>query len=125
MNLEQLQNMSDAELNELSAVKVMGKLYQIGKMWEKVEGGAGHRLIADWNPTTDMNDAMELMDKTKIDHDHIGLYCSQLIGTTWTVTITDIHPPAEDGFPDVKEMAVEADTAPRAITIASILAKEE
>lgn len=65
MNLEQLQAMTNEDLNELAAVKVMG--------FEKNEPGRivfykisdGKSIVAeDWNPTEDMNDAMEL--KTKI-----------------------------------------------------------
>lgn len=64
MNLEQLQAMSDTELNELSAVKVMGWEKSFTFEGQRYNGEYGKEAIQrDWNPTTDMNDAMELQKK--------------------------------------------------------------
>src|SRR5690554_288263 len=64
MNLEQLNAMSDAELNELSAVKVMGWEKSFVFEGKRYNGVYGKEAIQrDWNPTTDMNDAMELQKK--------------------------------------------------------------
>lgn len=119
MNLEQLQLLSDVELNELSAVKVMGKLYQHGKMWEVVESKAGHRLIGDWYPTTDMNDAMELWDKLHSQGWELSLSCDHKITTPW-----DCRMFLMEDHDVVKKVITHEKTASRAITIASILAKE-
>lgn len=63
MNLEQLQAMTDEELNELSAVKVMGwektKVNRVVRVWAS-GSGEQKRNIDNWNPTNDMKDAMEL-----------------------------------------------------------------
>lgn len=120
MNIEQLQGMTDDELNELSATKVMG--------WEPVQRdgyvsyyNADGTFIKDyaWNPTNDMNDAMELVNafgnalalqgpgSTDMNENYRDF-------KTWT---------ADLAFKCNTEAT--ADTAPRAITIASILAKEE
>lgn len=102
MSLEYLQSLSDAELNELSAVKVMG--------WERKSDDNRHFLDKDgfrvyvWNPTSDMNDAMTLLSVFRDVHikkNHSG---------GWIVSI---------GRFDEYDSSL-----PRAITIASILAKE-
>lgn len=113
MNLEQLQAMSDAELNELSAVKVMGKLYQNGKMWEKAEETDGHRLLGDWNPAADMNDAILLIEVLKKKIMPINMF--PVYPTGWHC---HVHKANKLLF------IVPSDSLPRAITLSSILALE-
>lgn len=125
MNLEQLQSMSDAELNELSAVKVME--------WEKRGTSTAYFLNDEiirtmeetsygpaWNPATDMNDAMELWDKLHSQGWELNLSCDKKITTPWDcrLFLTD------KDYNVSKRIIVHNKTAPRAITIASILAKE-
>ena len=137
MNLEQLQAMSDDELNELSAVKVMGY-----KLYEEIPGGyhpfqgnydwlenqanyphfikySNGRVILwkipsvdgrDWKPTTDMNDAMELLNKFLLwEIKNHGTIEKSVIIKDMTKPFQPVHD---------KNLAL-------AITIASILAKEE
>lgn len=64
MNLEQLQGLSDAELNELSAVKVMGWESHAGSLHQKWDRNTSQLLNkSDWNPTTDMNDCFKLLER--------------------------------------------------------------
>ena len=115
MNLEQLQIMSDDELNELAATKVMG--------WEK-QGEVfidGNDIIFNevWNPTTDMNDAYGLL-KQFMD---------------WEINISRglndwICRLSEGVIEDAVNVEAQCESLPRAITIAtsclaSILAKGE
>lgn len=130
MNLEQLQAMSDTELNELSAVKVMGSELRLFPEWDKspinfpiiAYSPTSDRLILwknhqtdgiTWNPTTDMNDALLLMK-------HIPNYRVEL---EFMETLTfNCWVFAENGA----VLLVAEDYEPaRAITIASILSKEE
>lgn len=108
MNLQTLQAMSDAELNELSAVKVL-------KMnWHNTFGmwiGDGVSYIK-WNPTIDMNDAMELAGNYFFLFKWEGYHNNE-----WECKLVFDDP--ED-----RRYYGYADTAPRAITLASILAKE-
>lgn len=123
MNLEQLQSMSDSELNELSAVKVMG--------WEKKGTSTAYFLNGEiirtmeetsygsaWNPTTDMNDAMELYRELKKDDWRMHLMSHYSHGP---------ERPFEFGC-DLARKGIHvvgySETAPRAITIAALLALE-
>lgn len=140
MTLEQLQSMSDAELNSLAAVKVMGyKLWHetpggyhpFQGNYEWLENGANYphfinypngRVILweipnadgrDWKPTTDMNDCFKIV---------------KLIPRKYRIEIVRVE---ETGLfvcsifeDDIKLLySVESDMPARAITIAAILAK--
>ena len=115
MTLEQLQAMSDTELNELAAVKVMGKLYQNGKMWDELEGRPGHRLIGEWNPTVNMNDAFELLRALGKLGILYRIKFSEIISKTFTASTGELAI-----WPNAIFLL-----EPKHITIASILAKEE
>lgn len=124
MNLEQLQLLSDAELNELSAVKVMGYSYrgycEDAPAYPYVSPDPNGKLVMYdeeefykwWSPTSDMNDAMELANKFnthQITKSHTGFSHSELpyraiVGKNQNVAYSD--------------------SPSRAITIASILALE-
>lgn len=111
MNLEQLNAMSDAELNELSAVKVMGWEYQ-NKAAYSDNGEGIMTYIGAWNPATDMNDAMEL----------VGNYFSLFKWEGYHNNEWECKLVFDD--PEDRRYYGYANTAPRAITLASILAKE-
>lgn len=121
MNLEQLQAMNNEELNELSAVIVMEKLYQNGRMWVKIPNKSGLHLVGDWSPTSDMNDAMELWNKLHSEGWELNLSCDKKITTPWDcrLFLTD------KDYNVTKRIITHNKTASRAITIASILAKGE
>lgn len=106
MILEQLQAMSDEELNELSAVKVMGyDMRPDGYFFDQ----DGFRVYL-WRPCTDMNDAIELANKLKEEMTFIDFFST---ADSYNVVIDD------------KGIVVQEEKAPRAITIAAILAKGE
>lgn len=115
MTLEQLQAMSDKEVNQLSAVKVCGWQLEtrsgyIDNNWV-TETGLIH--INNWNPTTDMNDAMRLAEHAV----NGSKYSDVTISIPMCVVIFHRH--------TVEELIVDTeDSLPRAITIAAILAKE-
>lgn len=124
MNLEQLQLLSDAELNEISAVKVM--------KWEKRGTSTAYFLNDEiirtkeetsygspWNPATDMDDTMELWDKLHSQGWELSLSCDHKITTPW-----DCRMFLMEDHDVVKKVITHEKTASRAITIASILAKE-
>lgn len=111
MNLEQLQALSDSELNELSAVKVMG--WETSLSWggtDWIQGFVSMREKIRWNPTTDMNDAMELVGNYFFIFKWEGYHNNE-----WECKLVFDDP--ED-----RRYYGYANTAPRAITIASILA---
>lgn len=131
MTLEQLQSMSDMELNTLAAVKVMGWRcdYLFG---EKVVEGNESCLYLDvnhtpnWNPARDMNDAMKVLGRIKDEKGHINLnYAGCMSAAFWNFQIIDILPTKDGEMPDVKEISVDDNSPSRAITIAAILAKDE
>lgn len=126
MNLEQLQSMSDKELNELSALKVMGwelsKYAHEKEVWAvipKLKEKTEKYIGTIWNPVNDMNDAMELINKLHTDMWEMNLYLDHKITTPWDCRLF-----LNDGFNKEKRVISHEKTAPRAITIASILAKE-
>ena len=111
MTLEQLSKMSDMELNELAAVKVME--------YDK-EGIDVKYMMArgEWNPCTDMNDAMQLLEIMA----HDTKYSDVTITYPWCV-VADWRP-----LDDESGWGIRVDTEdslPRSITIAAILAKGE
>lgn len=117
MNLEELQTMSDAELNKLSATKVMAYGYrgycEDPPVYPYVSLAPNGNLVLytsddckRWNPVIDMNDAMELVNKVCA---HYTFYIFIKGGMTL----------AEIGMNKVHDQSPS-----RAITIASILAKE-
>ncbi len=113
---KQLQSMSDAELNELAAVEVMGwenHFYYANRRYNGVFGVNG--VQKDWNPTTDMTDAFEIIRFLK--QKGYRFHMSVNIQGNY-VAIFKI---------ENKMLEWEADSleAPRAITMASILAKGE
>lgn len=120
MNLEQLQAMTDEELNELSAVKVMEWEKSFTFEGQRYNGEYGKEAIQrDWNPTTDMNDAMELWNKLHSEGWELSISCDQKVTYPW-----DCRMFMNDGFNKEKRVIAHEKTASRAITIASILAKE-
>lgn len=104
MTLEQLQAMSDAELNELAAIKIL---------W----GGIVNVPSDNWKPTTDMNDAWMLV---KIMHDDSYGFALGNIDDEWSAWFIEpnLNSHKDEGRVTCKE-------ASRAITIAAILAKVE
>lgn len=105
MNLEQLKLLSDSELNTLAAEKVMGfKFHKNFDMWFNEK-----KMYESWNPCSDMNDAMELSEKLRGENIFIDLYSN--VGG-YSVIIEETKTVVHDR------------KASRAITIASILAKE-
>lgn len=138
LNLETLQSMSDSELNELSAVKVMGyTMYHYNK---DIEENCYYLLMngldavnplshgynteeeawRDWNPTSDMNDAMEL--ETKIINERangrlIYIWYIDLLGKVVGIeNVKEIY-----GYSQLRDLI---HATPRQRTIASIRALE-
>ena len=119
MTLEQLQAMSDDELNELAAVKVMGwtmqtmsgYMYYDDKENQEIRFVSQHRTPT-WYPCADMNDAMRLAEHAV----HASKYSDVTISLPMNTVIFHRHT-AEELIVDTE------DSLPRAITIAAILAK--
>lgn len=116
--------MSDSELNELSAVKVMG--WEISKYAQGIENEVWvvipkHKDETEnyvgtlWNPTTDMNDAMLMWDKLHSDGWELSLSCDQKVTYPWDCRMFLL---------ERKRVIAHEKTPSRAITIASILALE-
>jgi hypothetical protein len=141
IELEELQAMTDTELNEMAAVKVMGWKYRISKHGHyivesphgtrfepnyaspKFDEQTGEKIEYSWSdgvdiprPTTDMNDAMLLFEQMVQE----SKYSDATITYPWCV-VASWNPMAEDAEWRIR---VEDDSLPRAITIASILALE-
>lgn len=119
MNLEQLQAMYDEELNELSAVKVMGWIKEDSKSFDRsryVANDGSYIGCHAWNPTNDMNDAMTLFEAMVQD----TRYSDATITFPWYV-VAGWNPMSDEGGWKIQ---VDDEKLPRAITIASILAKE-
>lgn len=97
MTLEQLQEMSDTELNKLAAVKVMECRY-----------------IKGWNPAGDMNDALELVREIAPHFGRIEMVAvdGMCVCSVFKDDITLVQ-------------TVESYSMPRAVTIATILTKED
>jgi hypothetical protein len=115
MTFEQLQAMSDSELNELSAVKVMGWEYQ-NKTAYSDNGEGIMTYIGAWEPTTDMNDCFELLERF---HDfNIRKYNNGESYNVMIITNDNDQPKNCLLYEGVNKLQ-------RAITIASILAKGE
>ena len=114
MNLEQLQAMSDEELNELAAVKVMGwenSFIFEGQRYNGIYGEEAH--AKDWNPTSDMNDCFALVKKIPTKYRVEVVYVNgEFVCNVFADDITLLH-------------SIESDDPARAITIASILASKE
>lgn len=116
MNLEQLQNMTDIELNKLSALKVMGwSIHEVPHATFYEDGHGDPTVSVDaWKPTADMNDATELLGKfmdwaISINH---GL-------NDWICRLSEGY------INGAVNVSVQCDSLPRAITLASILAKTQ
>lgn len=113
MDVESLRLLSDNELNDMSAIKVMGWncniVNRVVQVWSDVMGRQ-IKVASDWNPTTDMNDAMELLEGKEYTLKNRGEIEVQIFKTS------------DDGK---FIFYATSTTLPRAITIASILAKEE
>lgn len=117
MDIEQLQSLSDAELNDLAAVKVMGwetSLSWGGSHW--IDHIVAMREKIKWKPAEDMNDAIQLLEVMVQD----TKYSDATITYPWCV-VAGWNPMAEESGWEIK---VEDDSLPRAITIAAILTKE-
>src|SRR5690554_3529095 len=107
ITLESLQAMSDTELNELSAVEVMGREKSFVFEGQRYNGEYGKEAIQkDWNPTTDMNDDMELLKSYDF----------------WNLRRSNKHYVCEISLTHgIEGTHFVADSLPKAITIASIL----
>jgi len=121
MTLEQLQAMKDNDLNELAAINVMGWIKEDLKSFDRsryVANDGSYISCHAWNPCTDMNDAMQLLEIMA----HDTKYSDVTITYPWCV-VADWRP-----LDDESGWGIRVDTEdslPRSITIAAILAKEE
>lgn len=112
MTLEQLQAMSDEELNELAAVKVMGwSIHELPGV-TIYEDGHGDPTVSkdDWNPTKDMNDVLVLESALSPEQFH-----------TYTVELMKMT----DGFGHItyRDVSAVLRLTAKKRTIAAILAK--
>ena len=110
--LQELQSMSDDELNELVAKMVMKwAIHEKDgvKRYYDLEGYTGYKND-NWNPTTDMNDATQLVD----------------IFGSWQLTKMGMNNPDREyrAIVNKNHHVAYASNGARAITIAAILAKE-
>ena len=101
MNLEQLQSMSDDELNKSAAIHFL---------W----GGIANTPSDDWKPTTDMNDAMRMWSLLHNEGWELNLSCDQKVTLPWDCRMF---------YKEQKRFIAHEKTEPRAITIAALLAK--
>lgn len=104
MTLEQLQSMSNRELDELAAIKLL---------WD----GFVNVPSDEWRPTEDMNDAMKLIQILHSDYWNMNLYLDYDINNPWKCKIF-----FSDGFHPEQSFIHHDKTAPRCITITAILA---
>ena len=69
MNREEICNLSDKEIDRLIAEKRMGWLsFDVKgvKTWF-IEETRDYRLKSEWSPSTNLSDAMEALEKVKVD----------------------------------------------------------
>lgn len=123
MNVEELQAMSNEQLNELAAVQVMG--------WNTKHLFGWGIVVTDplnpenskhkWNPTGDMNDTMTLVRKLKDTH-----WFELRVGSDKESAAFDLYKSWRNNDSlalSEPRYYAQCDNAERAITIAAILAK--
>jgi len=113
--------LTDAELTERAATKVMGwglvKRISGGLMFDRHD--RCHLDIEEWQPLTDIRAAWEIVEKMRERGMWLKLTSPFNADDVWNAGFTDFGFTGWNGRPDYRE---QADAAPRAITIAALLA---